>query len=100
MFRWRDGELTVPIHQLYRAERTADEVRLFLGETDWLEEHLRGRPGDLRHLGLKGYLSFSGIVLTDTPDMLQAFFSRHRGEAFDSDPTVYERVRIAPRSAR
>ena len=89
MFR----ELTLPIHQLYRVERTEAEVKLFLGDTDWLEKHLADHPGRLRHLQRKGILTFSDLLLTDTPGGLQAFFSKHSQEAFNSDPSVYTRVR-------
>ncbi len=84
-------ELTAPIHQLYRVERSEDEIKLFLGDTSWLEEHLAEQTGKLRYLQLDEILTFSNFLLTDKPDALQAFFSRHSQEAFDSDPSVYTR---------
>lgn len=90
------GELTTPIHQLYRVERTADEVKLFLGDISWIEDQLADQPSKLRHLRLNDYLYFSDLLLTDTPETLQAFFSKHNQEAFDSDPSVYTRVQPTP----
>jgi hypothetical protein len=90
------GELTTPIHQLYRVERTEDEVKIFLGDTSWIEDYLADQPSKLRHLRLNDYLWFSNLLLTDTPDALQAFFSKYSEEAFDSDPSVYTRIQPAP----
>ena len=86
-------ELTAPIHQLYRVERMEAKVKLFLGNTGWLEKHLADHPGKLQHLRLVDVLTVSDLLLTDTPDGLQDFFTRYSQEAFDPDPSVYTRIR-------
>lgn len=82
-------EHLIPVHSLYRVEKTEPELILNIFDYDWLTKEMRKQPAPLAHIEVQGRIFF-----TASTEELQAFIIKNLNtpDAWSTDPMVLNRI--------
>ncbi len=82
-------EHLIPVHSLYRVEKTHPDLVLNVFDYDWLAREMDRQPAPLAHIKVQGRIFF-----TATTEELQAFVVKNMATAgaWSDDPLVLHRI--------